>query len=47
MRYIHRFEMEGLLDQAGFVLEGVYGSYELDPLEDDSAIMLFVAHRRA
>jgi len=46
MRYIHRFEMEGLLDQAGFDLEGIYGSYELDPFDDDSAIMLFVAHRR-
>lgn len=45
-RYIHRFEMEGLLDEAGFVIEGIYGSYQLDPLEDSSSIMLFVAHRR-
>lgn len=46
MRYIHRFEMEGLLDSAGFALEGVYGSYALDPLEDSSPVMIFVAHRR-
>lgn len=46
MRYIHRFEMEGLLSEAGYVLEGVYGSYSLDPLDDHSEQMIFVAHRR-
>lgn len=45
-RYIHRFEMEGLLSEAGFVIEGIYGSYQLDPLEDGSPVMIFVAHRR-
>lgn len=47
MRYIHRFEMEGLLSEAGFEIEGVYGSYQLDPLTDESSQMIFVAHRRA
>jgi SAM-dependent methyltransferase len=43
-RYVHRFEMEGLLDEAGFVMEGTYGSYQLDSLEDSSPVMIFVAH---
>lgn len=45
-RYVHRFELEGLLAEAGFALEGVYGSYQLDPLDDASAVMVVVAHRR-
>lgn len=45
-RYVHQYEMLGLLDVAGFEIEGVYGSYSLDPLEDSSASMIFVAHRR-
>ncbi|MGA7671031.1 MAG: class I SAM-dependent methyltransferase [Nitrolancea sp.] len=45
-RYVHHFEMLGLLDSAGFELEGVYGSYALDPLEDASSSMIFVAHRK-
>lgn len=46
MRYIHRFEMEGLLDAAGYALEGVFGSYSLESLDDHSTQMIFVAHRR-
>lgn len=45
-RYIHRFEMEGLLAEAGFAIEGIYGSYQLEPLDDSSRTMIFVAHRR-
>lgn len=45
-RYVHRFEMEGLLSEAGFAMEGTYGSYQLDPLDDSSPVMVFVAHRR-
>jgi SAM-dependent methyltransferase len=45
-RYIHHFEMLGLLDEAGFAIEGIYGSYELDPFEDSSPVMIFVAHAR-
>ena len=45
-RYVHHFEMLGLLDAAGFEIESVYGSYSLDPLEDSSQEMIFVAHRR-
>jgi ubiquinone/menaquinone biosynthesis C-methylase UbiE len=46
-RYVHRFEMEGLLSETGFEIEGIYGSYSLDPLERDSDQMIFVAHRTA
>lgn len=45
-RYLHRFELESLLVEAGLELEGIYGSYELDSLDDGSDIMLVVAHRR-
>ncbi len=45
-RYVYHFEMVGLLNAAGFDIEGVYGSYGLDPLDDTSTSMIFVAHRR-
>lgn len=45
-RYIHHFEMLALLEAAGLELEGVYGSYELEPLDDHSPNMIFVAHAR-
>jgi hypothetical protein len=44
LRFVYRYEMEGLLREAGFVLDGVHGSYDLDPYESDSGLMLFVAH---
>jgi ubiquinone/menaquinone biosynthesis C-methylase UbiE len=46
-RYIHRFEMESLLAETGFELEGIYGTYQLDPLGDESDLMIVVAHRTA
>lgn len=45
-RYVHHFEMLGLLQSAGFEIESVYGSYSLDAFEDSSPEMIFVAHRR-
>jgi hypothetical protein len=44
LRYTYRHEMAGLLRETGFELDAVYGSYELDPYESDSSILLFVAH---
>ena len=35
-RYIHAAELELMLDRAGFVEWRIYGSYELDPLDDAS-----------
>jgi len=45
LRYVHRFELELLLERSGFRIEAVYGSYQLDPLDDESALMLVVAVR--
>ncbi|HEY66585.1 MAG TPA: class I SAM-dependent methyltransferase [Caldilineae bacterium] len=46
MRYLGRFEMELLLEKAGYTVEAIYGSWELDPFESESDRMIFVAHRR-
>jgi SAM-dependent methyltransferase len=45
LRYVHRYEMELLLNQAGLKPEGVYGSYDLGPYDPDSPRMIFVAGR--
>jgi SAM-dependent methyltransferase len=45
LRYLHRPEAEQLLQAAGFIVEGVYGSYELDPYEDAGDRMLFLVRR--
>ena len=42
-RWTGRYEMELLLEKAGFRLEKLYGSYELDDYSDDSERMIFVA----
>lgn len=43
MRYLFRYELELLLRHSGFVLEAVYGSYDLDPFDGDSEKMIAVA----
>ncbi len=45
LRYIFRSELELLLDRAGFQLEAVYGSYDLDEFTDESDKMIAVARR--
>lgn len=45
VRFVYRFEMENLLNEAGFVVDAVYGSYDLDPYETDSHQMFFVAYK--
>jgi SAM-dependent methyltransferase len=45
-RYLWRFEAELLLDKAGFVLEGIYGDWNLGSFESDSGRMILVARRR-
>ncbi len=45
MRWLYRFELEHLLARAGFALEAVYGSYDLDPYISSSDLMLAVARR--
>lgn len=45
MRYLHRFEAQLLLERAGFIVEALYGSYDLDEFDADSQRMLFVARK--
>ncbi len=43
LRFVYRYEMELLLRMAGYHLEAVYGSYDLEPFESSSEKMIFVA----
>jgi SAM-dependent methyltransferase len=43
MRYLFRHELELLLRHAGFTVESVYGSYNLDEFSGDSERMIAVA----
>jgi SAM-dependent methyltransferase len=45
MRYLFRYELELLLRLAGFQIEAIYGSYDLDEYTGDSEKMIAVAHR--
>lgn len=45
MRWIYRYEIEHLLARSGFVIEAVYGSYDLDEFGSASELMLTVATR--
>ncbi len=45
MRYLFRGELELLLRHAGFELEALYGSYDLDEFSDDSEKMIAIARR--
>ncbi|NIP22993.1 MAG: class I SAM-dependent methyltransferase [Phycisphaerae bacterium] len=45
LRYLHRFEMELLLSNAGFELEDVLGDYDLSSFQDESPRMIFKAKK--
>ena len=45
LRYLYRNELELLLRQAGFEVEALYGSYELDEFGSDSDKLIVVARR--
>lgn len=45
MRWLHRFEIEHLLARAGFELEMIYGSYDLDEYSSESPQMLTLARK--
>jgi SAM-dependent methyltransferase len=47
VRYLFRYELELLLRQAGFKLEALYGSYDLDEYTGDSGKIIAVARRPA
>jgi len=45
LRYTHRWEAGLLVERAGFVLQGVYGSYDLQPYTAESPRLIVVAAR--
>lgn len=45
MRWVYRFELEHLLARAGFTLEAVYGSYDLDDYDNGADRILAMARR--
>ena len=45
MRWLYRYELEHLLARAGFALESVYGSYDLDEYRGESELMLVIARK--
>jgi SAM-dependent methyltransferase len=47
MRYIHRYELELLLERAGFALVELLGDYALAPFAADSLQLIAVARPRA
>lgn len=47
MRYLHRAELELLLELAGFAEWEIYGSYDLDPFDDASERLLVFAEATA
>ncbi len=47
VRYVYRYEMIALLARAGFQIDALYGSYDLEPYTVDSQQMLFVAYKKA
>ncbi|WP_372368697.1 class I SAM-dependent methyltransferase [Candidatus Uabimicrobium sp. HlEnr_7] len=45
LRYVHRYEMELLLEQANFTVENVFGWYDERPFEHTSQKMIFIARK--
>ena len=43
MRWLYRYELEHLLARAGFALDSLYGSYDLDEYRGESELLLAVA----
>jgi len=43
IRWFYRYEIEHLLARAGFQLQAIYGSYELDSYTSESPRLLVVA----
>lgn len=46
IRYVFRYEMEMLLEKAGFAVENIYGYYDRSPFTHDSRRMIFVARAK-
>ena len=46
LRFSTRYEIEGLLREAGLELDQVYGDYDLSPFDSDSELMITIARKR-
>jgi SAM-dependent methyltransferase len=46
LRYFTRFELELLLERAGFFVEALFGDYDLSPFSSDSERLIALAHVR-
>jgi ubiquinone/menaquinone biosynthesis C-methylase UbiE len=46
LRYVHRYEMLLLLEQAGFQITETLGDYDGSPFFDESPRMIFIAQKR-
>ncbi len=46
LRFFYRYEMELLLQAAGFEVKTIYGSYDLEPFHGHSQKMIFLATKR-
>ena len=47
LRYLYRYEMELLLELAGFTCQAVYGWYDRRRYESDSRKMIFIARKQS
>jgi ubiquinone/menaquinone biosynthesis C-methylase UbiE len=45
LHVVFRFEMEHLLERTGFEVEGIYGDFDRQELQDDSSHLIWVARR--
>lgn len=45
LRYVHRFEMQHLLERAGFEVESLCGGFEGEPFDDAATEMVWIARR--
>ena len=45
MRWVYRYELEHLLARAGFALDALYGSYDLEDYSAESELLLTVARK--
>ena len=46
MRWLYQFELQGLLRQAGYEVEGLLGSYDLDEYTSDSERLIAIARNK-
>jgi ubiquinone/menaquinone biosynthesis C-methylase UbiE len=45
IRYVFRYEMEMLLEKAGFIIKNIYGFYDKSDFRYDSKRMIFIAQK--